>query len=59
MRAWLCGPENGSAEKTSSGFWEVSATRELPHKVRVDNGPECISKSLDWWVHFKVNLKFS
>ncbi|HAW30931.1 MAG TPA: hypothetical protein DCY03_22900 [Planctomycetaceae bacterium] len=28
--------------------------------IRVDNGPEFISKSLDWWAYFnKVALQFS
>ncbi|QDT57277.1 Integrase core domain protein [Caulifigura coniformis] len=39
---------------------EVSATRGLPKKIRVDNGPEFISKSLDWWAYFnKMKLDFS
>ena len=39
---------------------EVSAQRGLPKSIRVDNGPEFISKSLDWWAYFnKVKLDFS
>ena len=39
---------------------EVSARRGLPKSIRVDNGPEFISKSLDWWAYFnQVKLDFS
>jgi putative transposase len=39
---------------------EVSAQRGVPKTIRVDNGPEFISKSLDWWAYFnKVKLDFS
>ena len=39
---------------------EVSAQRGLPRSIRVDNGPEFISKSLDWWAYFNgVKLDFS
>lgn len=32
----------------------------VPESIRVDNGPEFISKSLDWWTYFnKVTLDFS
>ncbi|QDS99567.1 Integrase core domain protein [Adhaeretor mobilis] len=32
----------------------------VPESIRVDNGPEFISKSLDWWAYFnKVTLDFS
>ena len=32
----------------------------VPDSIRVDNGPEFISKSLDWWAYFnKVTLDFS
>ncbi len=32
----------------------------LPRSIRVDNGPEFISKSLDWWAYFNgVQLDFS
>lgn len=34
--------------------------RAVPKSIRVDNGPEFISKSLDWWAYFnKVTLDFS
>ena len=39
---------------------DVSAHRGHPKSIRVDNGPEFISKSLDWWAYFnKVKLDFS
>ena len=32
----------------------------VPRSIRVDNGPEFISKSLDWWAYFnEVKLDFS
>ena len=38
----------------------VSAQRGLPKMIRVDNGPEFVSKSLDWWAYFnQVKLDFS
>lgn len=38
----------------------VSAQRGLPKSIRVDNGPEFVSKSLDWWAYFNgVKLDFS
>ena len=38
----------------------VTADRGLPRTIRVDNGPEFISKSLDWWAYFNgVKLDFS
>lgn len=39
---------------------EVTAVRGRPQSIRVDNGPESISKSLDWWTYFhQVTLDFS
>ena len=39
---------------------EVTRNREKPNTIRVDNGPEFISKSLDWWAYFNgVKLDFS
>ena len=38
----------------------VTAERGKPRTIRVDNGPEFISKSLDWWAYFNgVKLDFS
>ncbi|QEG18229.1 Integrase core domain protein [Gimesia maris] len=38
----------------------VKAARGCPQSIRVDNGPEFISKSLDWWAYFNnVTLDFS
>ena len=38
----------------------VTSQRGLPKAIRVDNGPEFISKSLDWWAYFNgVKLDFS
>lgn len=39
---------------------EVVQTRGKPKSIRVDNGPEFISKSLDWWAYVnEVRLDFS
>lgn len=39
---------------------QVKEHRGVPESIRVDNGPEFISKSLDWWAYFnKVTLDFS
>ncbi len=39
---------------------KVTAERGLPGAIRVDNGPEFISKPLDWWAYFNgVKLDFS
>jgi putative transposase len=39
---------------------EVVQVRGKPQTIRVDNGPEFISKSLDWWSYFnQVTLDFS
>lgn len=38
----------------------VTKERGIPKTIRVDNGPEFISKSLDWWAYFNgVKLDFS
>ncbi len=38
----------------------VKEARGCPQSIRVDNGPEFISKSLDWWAYFNnVTLDFS
>jgi len=39
---------------------EIAAGRGAPQSIRVDNGPEFISRSLDWWAYFNgVKLDFS
>ena len=38
----------------------VTQTHGKPQSIRVDNGPEFISKSLDWWAYWNdVKLDFS
>ena len=38
----------------------VSKNHGLPKMIQVDNGPESISKSLDWWAYWnKLKLDFS
>lgn len=39
---------------------KVKATRGLPKKIKVDNGPEFISRALDAWAYLsKVQLEYS
>ena len=39
---------------------EIRIRRGVPKSIRVDNGPEFVSKSLDWWAYFnQVTLDFS
>ena len=39
---------------------QAAQARGTPKSIRVDNGPEFISKSLDWWAYFNgVKLDFS
>lgn len=39
---------------------KISKKRKLPDRIKVDNGPEFISKSLDIWAYFnKVKLDYS
>lgn len=39
---------------------QIQAKRGAPKSIRVDNGPEFVSKSLDWWAYFnQVTLDFS
>lgn len=41
-------------------FDEITTSRPAPQSIRVDNGPEFISRSLDWWAYFHgVKLDFS
>jgi putative transposase len=42
------------------GLEQVTAQRGKPKSIRVDNGPECISRCLDLWASFNgVKLDFS
>jgi putative transposase len=39
---------------------QLTKQRGVPQTIRVDNGPEFISKSLDWWAYWnEVKLDFS
>lgn len=39
---------------------QLAKQRGVPQTIRVDNGPELISKSLDWWAYWnEVKLDFS
>lgn len=39
---------------------KVVTLSDVPKSIRIDNGPEFISKSLDWWACFNgVELDFS
>ena len=39
---------------------EITQQRGTPKSIRVDNSPEFVSKSLDWWAYFnQVKLDFS
>ena len=50
----------GRGEDVVKVLEAVSAQRGFPKSIRVDNGPEFISKSLDWWAYFNgVKLDFS
>jgi putative transposase len=38
----------------------LKQSRGLPARIKVDNGPECVSRALDAWAHFNnVKLDFS
>ena len=38
----------------------IAGRRGTPRSIQVDNGPEFVSKSLDWWAYFnQVTLDFS
>ena len=44
----------------TKGLGAVKAERGFPHSIYVDNGPEFISKTLDWWAYWnQVQLDFS
>lgn len=59
-----CVAQKVERHQTSEGvvraLAEVSGGRGFPRSIRVDNGPEFISRSLDWWAYFHgVKLDFS
>ena len=57
------GPEKGSSSKGSDvveTLEQVTRAYGMPKEVRVDNGPEFISKDLDLWAYMNgVALEFS
>jgi putative transposase len=49
-----------TADRVLDVLTNLFLTRGVPRTIRVDNGPEFISKSLDWWAYFNgVKLDFS
>jgi putative transposase len=49
-----------TGEQVVAALIQLSAHVGTPRSIRVDNGPEFISKSLDWWAYFNnVKLDFS
>ena len=53
--------DQGIKAETVTGVLEtLKATRGLPRRIKVDNGPEFISRVLDNWAYFnKVHLDYS
>lgn len=49
-----------TGEMVTSVLDDVAEVRGFPERIKVDNGPEFISKALDAWAYFKnVDLDFS
>ena len=49
-----------TGEKVTEVLDKLKQTRGLPKRIKVDNGPEFISRSLDAWAYFnKVKLDYS
>ncbi len=47
-------------ETVAAVLEELKASKGLPKKIKVDNGPEFISRALDAWAYFnKVQLEYS
>lgn len=47
-------------EMVANVLQQLNETRGLPAKIKVDNGPEFISRALDAWAYFnKVQLEYS
>ena len=49
-----------TGEKVTNVLLKIQGERELPDRIKVDNGPEFIAKALDVWAYFnKVQLDYS
>jgi putative transposase len=47
-------------EQVCEALQKIKAARGLPQRIKVDNGPEFISRALDAWAYFnKVKLDYS
>jgi len=47
-------------EQVCEALEKTKAARRLPQRIKVDNGPEFISRALDAWAYFnKVKLDYS
>ena len=52
--------KNITGEAVATVLDQVRQTRNLPQRIKVDNGPEFISKALDAWAYFNhVQLEYS
>jgi putative transposase len=52
--------KNITGEAVANALDQVRLTRNLPQRIKVDNGPEFISKALDAWAYFNnVHLDYS
>ena len=53
-------PKGIKGEQVVDAVTRIASTRGAPHTIRVDNGPEFISKALDQWAYPNgVTLDFS
>ena len=61
LKTTSTGPPRGRCSTIRwSGSWRIAAIRGAPKAIRVDNGPEFISKALDRWAYENgVTLDFS
>ena len=56
----LYADKNITGEAVATVLEQVRQTRDLPKRIKVDNGPEFISKALDAWAYFNhVQLDYS
>ena len=47
-------------EQVCEELEKIKAARGLPNRIKVDNGPEFISRALDVWAYFnKVRIDYS